>query len=88
MKLLQSIGGLLEAAFMQAGAYAGTLFKVVRGTASPPWYPGLILRQAEEVGVQSLPVVLLTALFTGMVLALRPAPCLQKYQSASYVALN
>src|SRR5690349_8957810 len=37
----------------------------------PPYYPRLILRQMIEIGFYSLPVVGLTAIFTGMVLALQ-----------------
>ncbi len=37
----------------------------------PPYYPRLILRQMIEIGYYSLPVVGLTAIFTGMVLALQ-----------------
>lgn len=37
----------------------------------PPFYPRQILRQAIEIGYYSLPVVGLTAIFTGMVLALQ-----------------
>jgi len=86
VKFLQGVGGLLEAAFMHSGAYAGTLLKVICGMASPPWYPGLIMRQAEEVGVQSLPVVLLTALFTGMVLALQSWIGFHRFGAESMVA--
>ncbi len=71
---------------MRSGAYAGTLLKMLRGMASPPWYPGLILRQAEEVGVHSLPVVLLTALFTGMVLALQSYIGFHRFGADSMVA--
>jgi len=56
---------------MHSGMYADILIKVIRNMVSPPWHVRLVLQQAEEVGVQSLPVVLLTALFTGMVLALQ-----------------
>jgi phospholipid/cholesterol/gamma-HCH transport system permease protein len=86
VKFLQSIGALLEAAFMHSGAYASTLLKVVRSMASPPWYPKLFLQQAEEVGVQSLPVVLLTALFTGMVLALQSYVGFHRFGAESMVA--
>ncbi len=86
MKFLQGIGGLLEAAFMRSGLYACTLLQVVRGMVSPPWYPGLFLRRAEEVGVQSLPVVLLTALFTGMVLALQSYIGFHRFGAESMVA--
>src|SRR3546814_5791515 len=34
----------------------------------PPFYPRLVLRQMVEIGYYSLPVVGLTAIFTGMVL--------------------
>jgi phospholipid/cholesterol/gamma-HCH transport system permease protein len=38
---------------------------------APPYYPRIILRQMVEIGYYSLPVVGLTAIFTGMVLALQ-----------------
>ena len=37
----------------------------------PPYYPRLIVRQMIEIGYYSLPVVGMTAVFTGMVLALQ-----------------
>ncbi|MGH6933035.1 MAG: MlaE family ABC transporter permease, partial [Dongiaceae bacterium] len=37
----------------------------------PPYYPRLVVRQMIEIGFYSLPVVGLTAIFTGMVLALQ-----------------
>ncbi len=43
---------------------------ILRGLRGP-WYPREILRQMVEIGYLSLPVVGLTALFTGMVLALQ-----------------
>ncbi len=43
------------------------MFRGLRG----PWYPRQILRQMIEIGYYSLPVVGLTAIFTGMVLALQ-----------------
>jgi phospholipid/cholesterol/gamma-HCH transport system permease protein len=43
------------------------LFAAVR----PPYYPRLIVRQMIEIGYYSLPVVGMTAVFTGMVLALQ-----------------
>jgi len=86
VKFLQSLGSLLEAACIHSGAYASTLLKAVRNMTSPPWYPGLALQQAEEVGVQSLPVVLLTALFTGMVLALQSYVGFHRFGAESMVA--
>ncbi|MBI4124643.1 MAG: ABC transporter permease, partial [Deltaproteobacteria bacterium] len=37
----------------------------------PPWRLKNIFRQMEFIGVQSLPIILLTSLFTGMVFALQ-----------------
>jgi phospholipid/cholesterol/gamma-HCH transport system permease protein len=37
----------------------------------PPWYPRLLLRQMIQIGYFSLPVIGLTAFFTGAVLALQ-----------------
>jgi phospholipid/cholesterol/gamma-HCH transport system permease protein len=50
-----------------------TLFalKAVLLAAQPPYFPRLILKQMIEIGFYSLPVVGMTAVFTGMVLALQ-----------------
>ena len=85
MKLLQRIGYYTEQIFLRTGQYASMFGKVVRRMASPPWYPRLILQQAEEVGVQSLPVVLLTALFTGMVLALQSYIVFHRFAAESMI---
>ena len=43
----------------------------VAQAVTPPWYGRLILRQMIDIGYYSLPVVGLTTLFSGMVLALQ-----------------
>ncbi len=53
------------------------LFLLVR----PPWRPRLIIRQIYFIGVGSLSIVLLTSLFTGMVLALQGFYTLEKFGS-------
>ncbi len=85
MNLLQRIGYYTERMLLRTGQYAAMFGKVVRRMASPPWYPRLILQQAEEVGVQSLPVVLLTALFTGMVLALQSYIVFHRFAAESMI---
>jgi len=45
----------------------------------------LILEQMEKIGVASLPLVFLTSLFTGMVLALQTAYQLQKMSAVLYI---
>nr|NIP30722.1 ABC transporter permease [Candidatus Dadabacteria bacterium] len=47
------------------------LYSVLKGIARPPFEIKNVVRQMLEIGVNSLPVVLITAVFTGMVLALQ-----------------
>ncbi len=51
----------------------------------PPYYPRLILRQMVEVGYYSLPVVGLTAIFTGMVLALQSYTGFARFSAESAI---
>jgi phospholipid/cholesterol/gamma-HCH transport system permease protein len=51
----------------------------------PPYYPRLILRQMIEIGYYSLPVVGLTALFTGMVLALQTYTGFSRFAAESAI---
>lgn len=52
----------------------------------PPFYPRLLLRQVVEIGYYSLPVVGLTAVFTGMVLALQSYTGFARFNAESAVA--
>ena len=47
------------------------LIQTVHNWFSPPYYPKVFLKNFIEIGFYSLPVVSLTALFAGMVLALQ-----------------
>jgi len=75
MKSLQSIGIL-------------TIFvgKSLMHTFTPPWYPKLILRQFVDIGYYSLPVVGMTAIFTGMVLALQSYTGFTRFNAESAIA--
>lgn len=52
----------------------------------PPIYPRLVLRQMIDIGYYSLPVVGLTALFTGMVLALQSYTGFARFQAEGAIA--
>ncbi|MBI4183263.1 MAG: ABC transporter permease [Proteobacteria bacterium] len=54
--------------------------------ARPPYYPRQILRQMVDIGYFSLPVVGLTAIFTGMVLALQSYTGFARFQAQGAVA--
>ncbi len=52
----------------------------------PPFRIKEAIKQAEKIGVSSLPIVTLISLFTGMVLALQSAYQMQKIQAEMYIA--
>jgi phospholipid/cholesterol/gamma-HCH transport system permease protein len=54
---------------------------------SPPFYPRLVARQLIDIGYYSLPVVGLTALFTGMVLALQSNTGFSRVNAQGAIAL-
>jgi phospholipid/cholesterol/gamma-HCH transport system permease protein len=51
----------------------------------PPFYPRLVLRQMIDIGYYSLPVVGLTAIFTGMVLALQTYTGFSRFAAESAI---
>ncbi len=64
------------------GLLAGRTFRA----ATRPGFPLLeTLRQIEAVGSRSIPIVLLTALFTGMVMALQTGIALARFGAKPYV---
>ena len=71
MALLQPLGRT----FLDGLEAIGRLFlftlRAIFAAVRPPYYPRLIIRQMVEIGYYSLPVVGMTAVFTGMVLALQ-----------------
>src|SRR2546428_5761265 len=58
---------------------------ISRNLALPPKYLRLIVREAELMGVQSLPVALTAAVFTGMVFALQSAVNMARFGAETYV---
>jgi phospholipid/cholesterol/gamma-HCH transport system permease protein len=83
------VGWLLPAAVrrfgLQMGRFVQMLVGVFAWTPRPPYDVRELLRQMVKVGVTSTPVVLLTALFTGMVLALQTFTVLKRFSAESYV---
>src|SRR5690349_23595211 len=53
---------------------------------TPPFYPGVMLRQMVSIGYFSLPVVGLTAVFTGMVLTLQSYTGFSRFSAEGAVA--
>ncbi len=59
--------------------------RTAKALFSPPWEWNLVIYQMNLLGVQSLSIVLITAVFIGMVLALQTAYALQAFGAKLYV---
>jgi phospholipid/cholesterol/gamma-HCH transport system permease protein len=71
--------------FLEVGRFFEILGRVLLWTPRPPYDPRQLVRQMVRVGVDSLPVVLLTALFTGMVMALQTFSTLKRVNAEGFV---
>jgi len=69
--VLDRIGLAFIRLFEQTGIWFRMLWRTITWTIRPPFEVGEWLRQMVRLGVDSIPVVFLTAMFTGMVLALQ-----------------
>src|SRR5437762_13960493 len=83
---LSAIGAVFLAFLAAVGGLARFAVQALAAAASPPYFPRLIARQVLYIGYYSLPVVGLTALFTGMVLALQSYTGFSRFNAQSAVA--
>src|SRR4030042_3853825 len=88
--MLRNLAGLIGRRFVEFVRYGGgasillgeTLFWI----PIPPLRRKQIVEQMSKIGVDSLPIVSLISLFTGMVLALQSAYQMQKISAEIYIA--
>ncbi len=85
MPFLQPIGRTMLAFMIATGRLSMFTAISVSHCFRPPLYPRLILRQMVEIGYYSLPVVGLTAIFTGMVLALQSYTGFARFSAESAI---
>ncbi|MDR1476750.1 MAG: ABC transporter permease [Rickettsiales bacterium] len=79
--------GALGIGFAEAVAqYAGFVLRAAHNAFTPPYYPMVLMKQAVEIGFYSLPVVALTALFAGMVLAVQSYSGFAQFSAEGAVA--
>jgi phospholipid/cholesterol/gamma-HCH transport system permease protein len=69
----------------ETGRVTLTLFKSVRLAVYRPIGVRNLIKQMEQIGVDSIPVVLITATFTGMVLALQSHTGFKRFNAESLV---
>ena len=83
---IAAVGRGTLGAFRVVGSIAVFGLEGLSHLARPPFYGRLFLRAFLDIGYYSLPVVALTAIFTGMVLALQSATGLSRFNAESAVA--
>ncbi len=75
----------LESFFREVGRFGQVFWRVLAWTPRRPYDVRELFRQMVRVGVDSLPVVVLTAMFTGMVMALQTFSVLARFGAERYV---
>lgn len=75
----------LKSALLEVQEYLRMIGQVFRSLVTPPIYTRDIVQQLDTIGIGSLTVVLLTGLFTGMVLALQSGMTLDQFGARSVV---
>jgi len=75
----------IEAFFVEVGRFFVLLWRVFAWTPRPPYDFRQLGTQMVRIGVDSVPVVLLTALFTGGVMALQTFATLKRFNAEGYV---
>lgn len=86
LDLIAALGRGLIGACLSTGRLAMFALEGISHLLRPPFYGRAFLRAMLEIGYLSLPVVALTAVFTGMVLALQSATGLSRFNAESAVA--
>jgi len=71
IKAIENLGAIVKEPIEKIGQIIILFYSTIKWLIRPPFEIKNILKQMLEIGINSLPVVLITAIFTGMVLALQ-----------------
>ncbi|MBX2834302.1 MAG: ABC transporter permease [Micavibrio sp.] len=82
----QTVGAAVLDFFEKAGHLFSFLGRALYHTFLPPFFPRQFMRQIMNIGYYSLPVVGMTALFTGMVLALQSYTGFTRFNAEGAIA--
>ena len=85
-RFVQGVGATVLGFFSAVGRIADVAGRGIYHCFTPPFYPRLVWRQVIDIGYYSLPVVGMTALFTGMVLALQSYTGFSRFSAEGAVA--
>jgi len=83
---LQNLGATVLDFFNAIGGLSRFTAQALYHCVAPPFYPRLLWRQFVDIGFYCLPVVGMTALFTGMVLALQSYTGFSRFSAEGAVA--
>ncbi len=86
MYYIQSIGALTLSGLEALGRTFIFFFQAIIAAVTPKFYPKQILKQVMDIGFYSLPVVGMTAIFTGAVLALQSYSGFSRFNAESSIA--
>lgn len=86
MDTCEGIGKALLSFFAMVGRLATFIGKSIYHCFTPPFFPSQLGRQILDIGYYSLPVVGMTALFTGMVLALQSYTGFTRFNAEGAIA--
>jgi len=78
---------LISSAIMYVGGATHLLVEAVYHGIRPPYRLGSIIEEIDRIGVRSLTVVNVIAIFTGMVLALQTALALSRFGAKSFIGV-
>jgi phospholipid/cholesterol/gamma-HCH transport system permease protein len=84
--VVQTLGNRSINFTKQVGVFGIFLYKIVLGLFRRPFYFGLFARQLLSIGYNSLPVVTMTAFFSGAVLALQSYVGFSRFSAESSIA--
>lgn len=73
MNPISGLGAAIIGNVSMVGRFVAFVFRTARGGFLPPYRIRLLFKQMYFVGIQSLTIVIITGLFTGMVFALQSA---------------
>lgn len=86
LDICETVGHSIMRFFQTVGTLSIFAAQSIAHCFTPPFYPRLIARQIIDIGYYSLPVVGMTALFTGMVLALQSYTGFTRFNAEGAIA--
>jgi len=85
VKIFEAVGSAVTRLLSELGRFVQLLFRTAAWAVRPPYDVAETVRQMVRVGVDSIPVVFVTGLFTGMVISLQTYTGFARFHAESFV---